>query len=569
MKRILLLCIFFNLIGTCIAQNLTDQDKKDLEKLSKEFKQTEEKLGIENQKLNILKNEISTLSDSNISEKIALQLKENKKYKLQLDSIYELYESYKNIYLSKGITNEKLKELFPHEYKITNNESTNEPETKTYFYFGENNIIEEKDQIFKNKTANNILEDVLKTKSESYLGDFIIPKKGQAIPYFYFTRECGLFKKKVLHTASSYLKFKSIKIHLFEGSLYDIKLIVTDQNNKEYLFENQHPVSLLRYSVNNYNRYLYCNPIEIEKPIKELNDDTKLLYYRLRLSDVLQYIANPGNNYVPEDEVLEFPIVVDNVETNRDQAVNYKMIANTELENIVELRTYTDFLGLFNETPNGILQLEGRGDFYVAPFNFTNSTWYIFKKISPFVNFSRIDEDMRNLTLEETDSNTYTIKNPLEILEKSYLQMGLNMNLISFKFAKEYPFDVNIYGTTRYQISDIMNIDSQVENYKSFGLGGGICLEFKRYNNFGFIYSAEMVNYNSKNFNEIEKIDNPDSFWAFQNKAEVYYFPGKTKKQSIFLRFKTFNNSTKGNDEAFYQLQFGYRFSIGVGKITD
>ncbi|MCC9066213.1 hypothetical protein [Flavobacterium piscisymbiosum] len=147
--------------------------------------------------------------------------------------------------------------------------------------------------------------------------------------------------------------------------------------------------------------------------------------------------------------------------------------------------------------------------------------------------------------------------------------MGLNINVLSFKIRKEFPFDINFYGATRYLISDIMTPDSTVVNYKSLGIGGGISLEFKRYNNFGFTYSAELTNYNSKSFNEIDGIINPQSFLVFQNKAEVYFFPGETKQQAIFLRFKTFNNSEKDNNEAFYQLQFGYRFSIGIGKIKN
>jgi hypothetical protein len=112
-----------------------------------------------------------------------------------------------------------------------------------------------------------------------------------------------------------------------------------------------------------------------------------------------------------------------------------------------------------------------------------------------------------------------------------------------------------------------MKTDSVALNYKSLGLGGGISLELKRYNNFGFIYSAQFSRYNINGFNNINQVLNPGNFWVFRNEAEVYYFPGAAKKQSIFLRLKTFNDITKGANDAFYQLQFGYRFSIGVSKL--
>ena len=153
------------------------------------------------------------------------------------------------------------------------------------------------------------------------------------------------------------------------------------------------------------------------------------------------------------------------------------------------------------------------------------------------------------------------------ILEKSYLKMGLNLSVASFKFTKEFPFDLNFYSTARYQITDVLNKDSVQVNYKSFGIGGGLALEFKRYNNFGFIYSADFTKYNASSFNVIEGLVNPNHFWVFKNEAEVYYFPSETKQQAIFMRLRTFNNSTQNNNEAFYQLQFGYRFSIGVSKV--
>ena len=46
----------------------------------------------------------------------------------------------------------------------------------------------------------------------------------------------------------------------------------------------------------------------------------------------------------------------------------YQLVQNTSLQNTVELRTYTDFLGLFNESPNGVVQIEGRAEFFCESF---------------------------------------------------------------------------------------------------------------------------------------------------------------------------------------------------------
>lgn len=557
MKKLLLLIVFLSFAPLSWAQ-ITDQDKKSLEELSADFTKINNLYKEEKIKLEELSKELLNNQKESIVPKIAEQLKKTTKYRTELDSIYKLYLSYNNILLSKKNKQDDIYKIAKIDYKIENTDVQSvSSETKNYFYFGENKIIPEDEGLFGNKIAKTILDNSFSAESKTYLGDFKIPQDKQVLTiYNYETKD----EKKAF--------FKEIKIHLKEGSICDLKLIVLDEKNNELLFENRIPINLLILSTIGPKTRIQFKTASSNNKNEALNTGIDENNY-ITLSDVLLYIPNPGENYIPEDLTLTFPTKKDNIQENINNPIIYKVNQDTSLQNIVELRTYTDFLGLFTDSPNGIIQLEGKADFYIAPLNLPNSSVYIFKKISPFVNFSRLDKDVRYLTLNEVEPNTSSIKNSLEIIEKSYLQMGLNINVLSFKIKKEFPFDINFYGATRYLISDIMTPDSTVVNYKSLGIGGGISLEFKRYNNFGFTYSAELTNYNSKSFNEIDGIINPQSFLVFQNKAEVYFFPGETKQQAIFLRFKTFNNSEKENNEAFYQLQFGYRFSIGIGKIKN
>ncbi|WP_440066284.1 hypothetical protein [Tenacibaculum discolor] len=48
-----------------------------------------------------------------------------------------------------------------------------------------------------------------------------------------------------------------------------------------------------------------------------------------------------------------------------------------------------------------------------------------------------------------------------------------------------------------------------------------------------------------------------------KNQAEVFYHPNKNPNQAIFARLVTYNYKGNESDEAFYQFQFGYKFSIG------
>jgi hypothetical protein len=557
MRKLLLLIALLSFSPYVLGQEtqILEQAKEDLKRLSNEFVLKEREVKIQDSIFKSLTTKINAYTSESDFDKLKEQQQTTKKISAKLDSIYSLAQNHITFYESKGVKKDSLAAFFPHKHELNKTTDTKESQTqKTYFYFGKEKIINEQDAIFKNKITNDVLKEVLFKDSESYLGDFIIPQKGQKIVLY----ENAVKRNQVLY-------FQKVRAHIVEGSVYDLQIFLKDDKDNEYLFENKTPISLLRYTKLSSLNYMFFKSAVSNNPDTEINT-TDYHNLSIKLSDVLTYIPNPGENYVPDDLTLELPTKTD-VPENTYQSVRYKVQQNTALQNIVELRTYTDFLGLFSDAPNGIVQLEGKADFFVNPFNLRNRSVYFLKKISPFVSFSKLDEDVRYLTLEPDGTGGSKIKNSLEIVEKAYLQMGMNLDILSFKFTKEYPFSVNFYIPARYQIADIKMTDSLKINYKSLGLGGGLLLDFKRYNNFGFTYSLEFTNYNANSFNTEPTIINPDRFWVFKNEAEIYFHPAKEKQQAIFLRLKTFNNSTKNNSEAFYQLQFGYRFAIGVSKL--
>lgn len=558
--KICLTILIALLCFSAYAQNIDSVARLDLKGLSIKFSPIETDYNKQINELKIKKDELginSTDLDFNGFQKL---MRNAKITKTKLDSVYKMAENYKIYYSSKGVKTDSLNKYFPHKIVVDSEPDlpAKQNDTKTYFYFGEKMVIQENDSIFNNKTINSIFMNTLSKDSKTYLGDFIIPQKDQEINVYE-----GNEPKKINET----VKFKEIKMHLREGAIDDLKLIVLDQHNNEMLFENSTPISILKYtSIASSNYIFFKTAISKNKNIPI--DQGYFKGRKINLADVINYIPNPGENYVPEDLELNLPTDSGGRPLNLNNAVKYKVEQSNALQNVVELRTYTDFLGLFGDTPNGIVQLEGRADFFIAPFNLSNSSVYFFKKITPFVNFSKLDQKTRNIALQELTPSSFSFKTPLEILQKSYLQMGFNLSLFSFRFSKEFPFEVSFYGSTQYQITDVMKSDSIGQNYKTMGLGGGINLEFKRYNNFGFIYSSHFTRYNVNGFNTLSGVLNAGNFWVFKNEAEIYYYPGTTKQSSIFLRLKTFNDITKSNNDAFYQLQFGYRFSIGGGKVT-
>lgn len=580
MKKILLLTILLLAIKSFGQDEnpYLKSAKADFEKLSDDFDNKDKELKTSKDDLNALLDKIKNDPTPKYSEEVTKKTTNIEKQKTELNVIYKKYESYKSYYLDKGVSIDEIDKLFKKDYTVSDTTVTPEKkEYKTYLYYGDDLIIEELKPTGDKKT-DDILKKILSSESESYLGDIIIPKENQEF-YFYksqrkiqeeqikdFTKRIQEeYNTSIVNRVGKKYKFKSISFDICEGFFIDIKVLILDENNSEHLFENRSPISVLNYSNSAPRNFIfYKHPVNQLTPIKYEEFEN----LRIRLSDVLTYVSKPGYNYIPNDVTFNLPTKDEKGNfLNKDSAVKYEIKENTTLQNAIELRAYTDFLGLFTESPNGIVQFQGKGDFYIFPFKTASSISDVrlLDKISPYVNFSRIDDDVRGVeTTTDGSSNIITVNNSLDLLQKAYLQMGTKLNLINIRFTKAVPFRIIGYFPARYQIADI-KINNEFKNIQGLGLGLGATFEFKRFNNFGFNYSLELSKYSFRDFNSIPNVELPSAFSVFQNEAEIFYYPGSNKKQAIFMRLKTFNNSS--NNEAFYQLQFGYRFSIGISEV--
>jgi hypothetical protein len=537
-----------------------DEAKSDLGKLSNEFKILKDSVSTQEGELSKVKSEIN--SNSNIEEvtsKIKNRLEENQKTIKKLDDNYRDFLSFKSYFLSKKILTEKvIDSIYNHQYTLSEkvkNKDNNTKEYQTYLYFGKNQIIIDTLLFTKDKKVRQILESVFSKESETYLGDVIIPQENQNFKFYNNSREL----------TDTIYKFKSVSFELNDGFFTDIKVLVLDENGSEHLFENKASVSVINYSHVAPRNYLFYKHPTNQKQIVNIAEFENL---RIRLSDVLMYISKPGYNYIPNDFTMELPTKdEDGKFLNINTPIKYEIKENTSLQNVVEFRAYTDFLGLFSDSPNGIVQFQGKGDFYIFPFrtNFKNLDLRLLDKISPFVNFSRLDADVREVkTTINPLTNTITVNRNLDLIQKAYLEMGSKISIFNIKFKKEAPFRLIGYVPIQYQIGDI-KINNEFQNIQAFVLGGGLNFEFKRFNNFGFNYSVDLSKYRFKNYNTLTNFESPDNFCVFNNQAEIFYHPSDDKNQSIFLKLKTVKKL--GEADSFFQLQFGYRFSIGIANV--
>jgi hypothetical protein len=570
MRKLLIITLFLLGINSFSQEtnSLLIQATTDFKKLETDFNPNYQEILKKEQELKILLTEITKTQNPKLTSDLSTKLTEIQNLRTKLNTTYQSYQAYQTYFIDKGLTINQIDSIFKPEYKIPDSLSNTIEEPKVYQYYGKDLILKELEPT-GNKKVDDILKMVLSQKSEAYLGDIIIPKENQEF-YFYINKKdvenkANLKKESdCYNTAGKKYKFKNVSFEICDGFFVDIKVFVFDENGSLHLFENKAPVSILRYSTHAPNQFLVFKYPTNQKEIIDTKEFEKL---RIRLSDVLMYVSKAGYNYIPNDVVYDFPTKNDQgVFINKDNSVQYEIKEDTSLQNVVELRAYTDFLALFGDSPNGIVQLQGKGDFYMVPFLIPKLGFDLrfLDKISPYINFSRLDSISKEVETIVLPNSNITPKNNLDLIQKSYLEMGTVVNFFNLKFNKEMPFRTIGYIPIRYQIADI-KINNEFKNVQGFAYGFGLKFEFKRFNNFGFNYLLEYSRYSFKDFNSNSTFEAPSAFNVCKNEAEVFYHPGTSKNQSVFLRFKNFNSLS--NTEAFYQLQFGYRFAIGVSKL--
>ncbi len=566
MKTLFLLAVFIPVIG--FAQiDFKKEAKHDLEKIKREFEDSNKNFIEAKDSLNQLSNSLSPSLNTYYNQVIKLKEK--------TDSIYSASKVIWAFYAQKGVHNDTLNSFFevPSDYSTTMVTKKETPQNKVFLLFGDDRLVL-KERIIKDSLTNDIFRNVLKSDSEAHLGDFWFPKDNQEIPLTQLIKKCdknliGLKKDSECddEIKIKYLGFDKVEIDLYEGSLIDIKVYLKDKKGNTHLFENKRSISLLHYTSTSQKFYL---DNKAQQTYKE-EEESSYKKYRLRLSDVLRYFSKPGRNFIPDDQSFAFPIEEKNGKTNKDAPNVYELRQSTSLENVLDLRAYTDFLGLFDETPNGIALFEGQADFFVNPFRISGTNFFLFKKIKPYVSYARLDDDDRFLDLTEIDSvsGSRTVTNRLDHIQRSYLDMGVKLDLINFTLGKEYPFEVSLYSAARYQVARVKTDTLNTFNYKTLGAGFGANFEFRRFDNFDFSYSLEFSRYNQDSYNNIEGIIEPEDFWVFRNEAEVSYYPTSSKNNAIFVRLKIFDDLDSEEGSNFFQFQFGYKFTVGVQKVKN
>jgi len=323
---------------------------------------------------------------------------------------------------------------------------------------------------------------------------------------------------------------------------------------KDVVFENERPIGF------SSNRDFKGLDKEFVVSNYKLGGKTYLL--KVPISDFLTYQKNLRINtrdYCPENGVVSVQMPVESIKLYKEPT-----------SNILEAKVFTDFNGLQDGNPNGIIQTEvekrinlltKRHDFFIKGVNYG---WLQY--VTPFAVLNKLEDKDKFLELKSSDPTTLTT-NFLELLQYETFRTGVETNAFTF----DVPFgksSICIDGgiafgkVTGTDTTGIATAQSNKYNINTLHLYGKTKFNVMPDERYGITFSYQLGHYdalnNEINYTAVEK-DGSNKNWL-QN-IEMFAFWNIGDSGNLFFRYRL-NSPLDNWKYNFSQVQVGYSFNI-------
>ncbi|WP_404987069.1 hypothetical protein ACI513_09395 [Chryseobacterium sp. M5] len=355
----------------------------------------------------------------------------------------------------------------------------------------------------------------------------------------------GIYKKKINRTwtnVSVPFAKKGIDFTLDIGYIDSIAVAI-----------NEGVIDHLRVYTKGGNTFSSNSPIPLITLEKRFNDklynprDNSFVF----LKDAIYFEADRRFNYFPEDKELKLK---NKFNTDGTVTTDSKMlVANNNLNSLVNLQVYTDLLAVFGNEANGLMQFEANSKFYLHRGTYRNSYVFMpFDAIEPFFHFSRIDSKFDTIQVS-SDKEI----NRLDLFRRYTYAVGIDANLLRFDWRPHNSLELKagyIYSSSNLNIVDNKVVIGVHTPYAE------LALKSKKLNNFSLDLR---VRYLFQKMNPNIYVDNDEWNHLASFRAAISYFPNKNKADKIFLRFVNYLNfSDRKQDFSLLQLGFSKAISF-------
>lgn len=363
------------------------------------------------------------------------------------------------------------------------------------------------------------------------------------------------------NTSLDYL-IKKVEIQFADGGINNIlvEALSPNENNPNNVakFRNNSPISISsKFDPENFTKFLLLH----DGATGMLGSDK---FYSIKLHELLRYdiiLENNKEDYSPQDTIITLTPSIFSAEVLKDKT-----------SKILTARTFTDLVGIDDQQPNGLIQIE-----VFRKFNFMTRRYQqtrtindgILTYIQPMFALTKIEENKRFLSINNAPNiqNSFII-NPIEILRYQQFNFGIDLNIYNVNFPdvkSKIFFDIHYdlgRTTLTFEESETSNILTRL-NYSTYG--STIYYQILPDSRFGF-KSGYDVRYQSVHAKEISLPDNKkvplindDLKWY-----GTYWFLGNFKtnpNSELFFRLR-YHHRYQESESNFLEIQLGASFDI-------
>lgn len=287
----------------------------------------------------------------------------------------------------------------------------------------------------------------------------------------------------------------------------------------------------------------------------------------LRLNEVIEYsrlVSNYTRDYSPADTTI-------NLTLNKQT----KPIFKSPSTKLFQLNIFSDFVGINEDNPNGLVQLEVDKRINIWTKRVRRLSWFTF--LNPYFEWSKIEQHNRALQFSDVDGK-YVVS-PLEVYRYSMIETGAPLNIVDYDGSVIH-FQGNLVSALTFtQLNDSISqgggdIKYVNERINSFLLGGELKCIFSPEKSWNFTISSRMFKYWNLNssvlYNSIDQsVEKPNLVppknWLNDFSMLVTIRTG-SKSDNLFFARLGFIHELGNVRNNFSQIQLGYSIYLKTSR---
>lgn len=281
----------------------------------------------------------------------------------------------------------------------------------------------------------------------------------------------------------------------------------------------------------------------------------------------LRDIDSSNNMYILPNEILRYDnmdsyVPDDNYDILLTKVKGYQdLTTNNNLNSIIKVALYTDLIGLLGRKPNGLLNTDISGKFFVNTRNSGNIDLTLLSFIEPNIVLSKFDSKFKSIDstyiLPGLNNEKDTIDR-LRLMQTAWLKASLKFNCFVIRTYSDQYFQLNVGASI-----NVVNADSLFKKQQNTDL---IYFDYfiepvylvNRVRNFGMEISMKFI---IQHLADREPFSNNTWKKVFNPHIAFSYFANNDPSSQLFLRFDYFAGH-QISDNNFYQLEFGWKTDL-------